>query len=296
MTSQRTVIGLDVGGTNIKGLALDDRGRVVAEVVRKTADKGDESWRENVRAVCAALRAQSPATAIGLCAPGLPSRDESAIAHMRGRLRGVEHFRWSDFLDMPTVVMNDAHAALLGEVAQGAARGAQNALMLTLGTGVGGAATIDGRLLRGRLGRAGHFGHLSLNPAGTADIFGTPGSLEDAIGDSTVARRSDGRFTTTHALVAAAAAGDAVAQAIWIKSVRALAAALAGLINAFDPELVVLGGGIAQSGEMLMAPLRMHLDAMEWRPTGNAVPIVPAVLGANAGAVGAAHRAFELVS
>lgn len=296
MKRPNTVIGLDLGGTNIKGLALGSDGRVLAEEIQPTADQGDERWRENVRAVFDALNTRCPAAAVGLCAPGLPTRDERAIAHMPGRLRGVENFRWSDWLGQPTVVLNDAHAALLGEVRNGAARGAENALMLTLGTGVGGAAIVDGRLLRGHLGRAGHFGHLSLNPAGTPDIAGTPGSLEDAIGDCTVAARSGGRFATTHALVVAATAGDSSAEAIWAESVRALAAALAGLINLFDPQIIVLGGGLAQAGEKLFAPLCAHLDVMEWRPNGTAVPIVPAALGANAGAIGAAHQAALMIS
>lgn len=296
MSDKPGVIGLDLGGTNIKGLALAADGRVLAEEARPTGDRGDERWKENVRAVAAALRARHPAAAIGLCAPGLPSRDGRVVAHMPGRLAGLEGFVWSGFLGLPTVVVNDAQAALLGEVWQGAAHGKENVLLLTLGTGVGGAALVDGRLLRGHLGRAGHFGHLSIDAAGAPDIVGTPGSLEDAIGEHTIGARSGGRFASTQALVAAAEAGDAAARVVWEKSVHALAVAVTGLVNAFDPECIVLGGGVASAGDALFASLHARLDRMEWRPGGARVAIVPAALGGKAGAFGAAWQALRAAS
>ena len=294
MSDSRVILGLDLGGTQVKGLALAADGRVLAEETRPTADRGDGAWRENVQAVSSALRRRWPEiSAAGLCAPGLAARDERAIAHLPGRLGGLEGTVWGDVLDLPTIVLNDAHAALLGEVWRGAARGGTNVLMLTLGTGVGGAAMVDGRLLRGHLGRAGHVGHVSLNPDGVADIVGTPGSLEDEMGDCTVAARSGGCFATTRDLVAAAAAGDAGARRVWDRSVRSLGAALAGLINVLDPALIVLGGGIAAAGDVLFTPLRAELDRMEWRIGSARVALVPAQLGARAGAFGAAFRALQ---
>jgi glucokinase len=241
-----------------------------------------------------ALRARFPEIAsAGLCAPGLTSPDERKIVSMPGRLQGLEGLDWSAALNFPTVVLNDAHAALLGEVWRGTARGETNVLMLTLGTGVGGAAMVDGRLLRGHVGRAGHVGHISLNPVGEPDIVGTPGSLEDAIGDCTVSARSGGRFATTRDLVTAAASGDTAAQEIWLRSVRALGAALAGLINVLDPRMIVLGGGIVAAGDALLTPLHAALGTMEWRIGGAKVAISPAQLGTQAGAFGAAYRALQ---
>lgn len=212
---------------------------------------------------------------------------------MPGRLQGLEGLDWSNELRLPTVVLNDAHAALLGEVWLGAARGGTNVLMVTLGTGVGGAAMVDGRLLRGHLGRAGHVGHLSLDPAGEPDIVRTPGSLENAMGDCTVGRRSGGRFATTRELVAAVIAGDEAARAVWERSTGTLGAALAGLINVLDPQMIVLGGGIAGAGEVLFTPLTAALDRMEWRIGATGVALVPARLGAQAGAFGAVYRALQ---
>ncbi len=294
MSEARFILGIDLGGTHVKGLVVDEWGRVHAEDTRPTEDGAAGAWRDNVRRVVAGLQGRFPTIAVaGLCAPGLASRDEKMIMSMPGRLQGLEGLDWSNELRLPTVVLNDAHAALLGEVWLGAARGGTNVLMVTLGTGVGGAAMVDGRLLRGHLGRAGHVGHLSLDPAGEPDIVRTPGSLENAMGDCTVGQRSGGRFATTRALVAAVIAGDEAARAVWERSTGALGAALAGLINVLDPQMIVLGGGIAAAGEVLFTPLTAALDRMEWRIGATGVALVPAKLGAQAGAFGAVYRALQ---
>ncbi|MCB1210717.1 MAG: ROK family protein, partial [Verrucomicrobiales bacterium] len=201
---------------------------------------------------------------------------------------GIEGFVWADFLERRVRVLNDAHAALLGEVWVGAARGVRNAFMLTLGTGVGGAIFADGRLLQGHIGRAGHLGHVSIDAAGSMDDFQTPGSLEQAMGNQTVQQRSGGRFQTTHALVDAAVAGEIKAFEWWSESLRGLAVAVASLVNVLDPEVVVIGGGIATgAGDVLMVPLRKAVAEFEWRPGGHAVKLELAQAGDWAGAVGA---------
>jgi glucokinase len=188
--------------------------------------------------------------------------------------------------------MNDAHSALLGEAWLGAARGFQHAILLTLGTGVGGAAIVDGKLLRGNIGRAGHLGHCSLNPEGLRDICGTPGSLELAMGNCTILERSRGQFQTTHELVTAYLAGDPFAASVWLKSVNDLGAAICSFINILDPEAIIIGGGIARSGKALFDPLEKFLEPIEWRPGGHRVQILPAQLGEFAGAFGAAYNAL----
>jgi glucokinase len=290
-------IGLDLGGTNIKGLAVTPAGRVLAERLLATGAVGGRTWVKNVdhvlRDLCNTVKV-SPAN-IGLAAPGLASPDGRSISFMPERLPGLEKLDWQDHFGVPFAVpvLNDAHAALLGEVWRGAARGCRNVFLLTLGTGVGGAAIVDGHLLRGRIGRAGHFGHISLDPNGSGDITGTPGSLEDAIGDSTVQARSRGRFSSTRALVAAAQKRDPEARKIWLASVRALAAGITSLINALDPEVVILGGGITQAGAALVRPVREFLNQFEWRPGDARARIVRAKLGERAGAFGAAWQAMQ---
>ena len=290
-------IGLDIGGTSIKALAVTPGGRVLAQTAVPTGDTRTRGWRLNVRRAKDELEGllNQPPAWIGLAAPGLAASDQASIAFMPGRLPGLEGLVWKKFLKAPcpVPVMNDAHAALLGEIWRGAARRSRNAILLTLGTGVGGAAMVDGQLLRGHLGRAGHFGHISLDYSGAPDIVGTPGSLEDAIGNCTVRARCGGRFDSTHALVAAATAGDADARHAWLQSVRALAVGIVSLVNALDPEVVVIGGGIAQAKAALLRPLKRMLDEIEWRPGGSKVRVVLATLGDRAGAFGAAWNAIQ---
>lgn len=299
MRAPTTFIGLDVGGTNIKCVAFNSKGRILAQEAAPTADDGTKSWLTRARDVARKVLAPFPSNArVGVAAPGLPSRDGRSIATMPARLHGLENLNWQKWLGLkqPVPVFNDGQAALLAETWLGAAKGSTNVLLLTLGTGVGGAAIVDGHLLRGHLGRAGHVGHFCLDPDGPPDIVGTPGSLEDAIGEHTVRPRSNGRFNSTRELVAAYDSASPEAAEIWLRSVKALGAALASLINIYDPEIVVIGGGIADANDSLFVPLRAALDKFEWRPHGHAVKVVKAKLGHIAGAAGAAHGALLQVT
>mgnify|MGYP000970338042 CR=1 FL=1 len=295
--------GIDLGGSQIKAVCLEpDSGRVVGRVTRPTRDGETEQalpgWAVTVRSLVGELEREWGGVAgLGLCAPGLAAADGRSIACMPGRLPGIVGFDWTRHLGRTELVpvLNDAHAALLGEVSAGAARGRRDVYLLTLGTGVGGAVCADGRILRGAIGRAGHLGHLCLDPEGPLDVTRTPGSLEDLVGEHTVRERSGGRFGTTRELVSAYAAGDVEAGRVWLKSVRALACAIASLNNVLDPELVVLGGGIAAAGPRLFEPLARELAEVEWRPYGRGVPVVQAELGEWAGAIGAAHQAGQLL-
>jgi glucokinase len=287
-------IGVDLGGTNIKIVVVSDDGSVLDYRTCDTADT-EGSWAQTIKTNLHEIetrRVQAPCH-IGIAAPGLAAKDGRSIAYMQGRLAGLQGFMWDEFLQLSSrvVVLNDAHAALLGEVWQGAAKGYRNVILLTLGTGVGGAVLLDGRLIKGQIGRAGHLGHTSINSDGTPDIVNTPGSLEQMIGNYNLAERSGGRFTSTRRLVEAHLAGDTEATTIWLRSVHHLAAAIASFINAFDPEVVIIGGGIAEAGPALFEPVRQYLDRFEWRPMGHKVPVIAAALGEKAGAIGAAYHA-----
>jgi glucokinase len=285
-------IGVDLGGTNIKIVLVSADDTVLEFLTCDTAD-AEGSWAQTIKTNLLKIksrRGQTPCH-IGLAAPGLAAKDGRSIAYMQGRLAGLQGFMWEEFLQSSVVVLNDAHAALLGEVWQGAAKGYRNVILLTLGTGVGGAVLIDGHLIKGQIGRAGHLGHTSINSDGTLDIVNTPGSLEQMIGNYNLAERSEGRFTSTRRLVEAHLAGDTEATTIWLRSVHHLAAAIASFINAFDPEVVIIGGGIAQAGPSLFEPVRQYLDRFEWRPMGHKVPVIAAALGEKAGAIGAAYHA-----
>ena len=291
------LIGIDIGGTNIKGALFDaETGTCISKQTTFTRDGecvGDvPAWAAGVQELVNRFEeeAEQSDMPVGISAPGLAQRDGSCIGWMPGRMAGLAGFVWSDFLDRKVKVLNDAHAALMGEVWQGAAKGCDDVLMLTLGTGVGGAAISGGRLIQGHNGRAGHFGHITVDHHGAPTIVGCPGGLENAIGNATISQRSGGRFTMTRDLIEALLACDAGAKTVWEESVRALAVGMTSLINAFDPEVFILGGGIAAgAGELLLKPLSAFLDEFEWRPAGHRVSVRLAQLGEWAGAYGAAR-------
>jgi glucokinase len=293
--SEPYAIGIDLGATRVKAVVVTAGGDLLREDPFDTGD-AEGVWRDRIKRYVSRVESErGDAEWIGVAAPGLAAPDGRSIAWMQRRLADVQGFDWTAHLGRRRIVpvLNDAHAALLAELWRGVAVAARNAVLLTLGTGVGGAIVCDGRLLRGQLGRAGHLGHLSLDPDGSRDIVNTPGSIEDAIGDHTVHARTAGRFASTAALVAAHRAGDANASRVWLRSVKALAAAIASVVNAVDPELVLIGGGIAQAGPALFDPLARFLDDFEWRPGGARVRVVPAALGEWAGALGAARYAMQ---
>ena len=290
-------IGIDLGGTNIKAALLDcERGSALATVTRPTLDGefdgGTPRFALTVREIVHELekRAGGESLPVGLSAPGLADPDGRCIQWMPGRMQGLEKLIWADFLDRPCQVLNDAHAALLGEVWTGAARGCRDCFMLTLGTGVGGAVFSGGRLLKGAIGRGGHLGHISMDARAPRDIFNTPGSLEWFLGNQTLHERCGDAYANTHALVAAMAAGDERARSHWLDYVRTLAVGIASLVNVLDPEIVILGGGIATgAGLHLLEPLDAFMSEFEWRPGGHQVRIVPAAGGDWAGAQGAVY-------
>lgn len=292
ITKLSQAIGIDLGGTRIKGVLLDTHtGVVIQQRITPTNDGDGNAWQTGVAQTFQALKALTtePILGVGLAAPGLPTADNTAINHMPGRLQGLENFNWSVFLSEPVRIYNDAHAALLAEARYGVARGAKHVLMLTLGTGVGGGLLLNGQLYQGFMQRAGHIGHITLDAdSEQSGITNTPGSLEDAIGNTTVARRSYGRYQNTHELIEAYRQGEPLATLVWLTSLRRLAVAIASLVNTFSPERIVLGGGITQADDALFTPLQTFIDLFEWQPGGQKIMICKAHFAEWAGAIGAA--------
>lgn len=288
-------IGIDIGGTQTKVVRVTPDGQVSERKQLETGD-ADNAWQTAIgQWVEQCIKQHGQTQSIGVSCPGIARPDGSGISWMVGRMQSVVDFDFQQHFQHQNKVpvLNDAMAALLGEVWQGAALGLDDVIMLTLGTGVGGAIFANGRLLKGHTGRAGHLGHITVNSDGPLDICNTPGSIEHAIGNYALAERSNGRFKSTRDLVEAYKAGDAKAGKIWLSSVDHLAAALASLINILDPQRIILGGGIVECGDALLDHLSRAMDRVEWRPTGDAVPIVPATLGPWAGAIGAAYNGLQ---
>ena len=293
-------IGIDLGGTLIKGAAFDlASGEMLHEEVAPTRDGeregGVPAFLAEVRKLVARFEEMEgrESVVVGVSSPGFANRAASQIISMPGRLEGLEGLDWPEALARPVTVLNDAHAALMGEIWQGAATGVQNVFLLTLGTGVGGAIVTEGRLLRGHFGKGGHLGHASLDFHGDPDICGMPGALEDMIGNHNVRERSGGRYESTRELVAAVKNGERSAREVWERSVRALAVAVASFVNVLDPELVLIGGGVSEAWDEIEGRLKNWMDEFEWRPGGGRVEIRRAALGAMAGAYGAAYYASQ---
>jgi glucokinase len=288
-------IGIDLGGTRIKGVVIDEAGLVLEQCYTSTNDDGDAAWKEGVRETVQKLQTKidDRATVIGMSAPGLPDAANRVISFMPGRMQGLENFLWEEFLHKPTYILNDAVAAMMAEARLGAAAGFRHAIMLTLGTGVGGAILIDGRIYQGAFQKAGHLGHMVVDHSGDPDVTGMPGSLEECIGNCTIEKRSNGRYSSTHLLLEAYAKDDPFAKEIWLTSVRQLAIALASLTNILSPEIIVLGGGIAEANSLLLEPLEKYMAQYEWRAGGHRAQIRKAAHADLSGAIGAAVFARE---
>lgn len=292
-------IGLDIGGTNIKTVVIDQTGNIHHQSTRSTGQhyqaEDEWVWKNAVREVFNELKKEfgEAVLAVGISAPGLANAGNTAIACMPGRLFGLEHFDWSDFFGERVWVLNDGHAATVAEVRFGAAQNIKNAVLLTLGTGVGGGVVIGGELYQGHYQLAGHVGHTSVNANDVHwDATGMPGSIEEHIGNESVVRRSHGRFQSTYELVAAYQRGDHFGTWLWLDSIQKLAVNLCSIANLLSPEVIVLGGGITKAGEALFQPLQSFVDLYEWRPSGKQVRIVQARFGEFAGATGAAAFAM----
>ncbi len=289
-------IGIDLGCTNIKGVLVNREGDILQEARSETNEQDDKHWKGAVSGMIQEFekKAGKKVNCIGLSAPGLADEKNQCISFMPGRLPGLENFNWSHLLKQPVWVINDAHSALMAEATFGAAKGLRHAVLLSLGTGVGGGILINGQLYQGVSQMAGHIGHTTVNAdTSVRDITNMPGSIEDAIGNATLPHRSDGRYYSTEELVHDFKQGDPFATSVWLTSVRRLAVCIASTINVLSPECVILSGGISHAGEALLNPLHGFLDQYEWRPGGKKTPVKFAHFSDRAGAIGAAGFAFS---
>lgn len=290
-----TAIGIDLGGTNIKGILMREDGTVLKNLQEPTNEANEAHWKKAIAAMVKQLQSETGEhnTPVGLSAPGLAGDNNDRIVLMPGRLNGLEHFVWSDFLQTPSFVLNDAHSALMAEAKFGAGKGYKDIVMLTLGTGVGGGVMINGVLHQGLLNRAGHLGHVTLNAdADFFDVTNMPGSVEEVIGNCSIERRSLGKYKSTYDLVQDYKKGDVFATYTWLHSIKRLSVALSAFINIISPQIIVLGGGIAEASDDLFIPLQKFMDIFEWYHADTRIPVVQATFNEYAGAAGAA--AFAL--
>ena len=199
--------------------------------------------------------------------------------------------------DLPAVLDNDATAAAAGEHRFGAGRGTSNMLYLTVSTGVGGGVILDGRVFRGRTGNGGELGHLTVDWRGRpCKGCGRRGCLEAYASGTSIAERAREAglaIEIASDVAAAARSGDVVAKCVWDETCEALACGIASLANVFEPERVVIGGGVSREGEQLLGPVRARVMAETIGSVGRDLDVVAAQLGDTVGVVGAAAVAFE---
>jgi glucokinase len=297
---------LDIGGTKIAGALVDPQGRLLVRSERPTPARepaevlmgavtavldelsGHSAWRELARLGVASAGPVDRAT--GTVSPvNIPGwRGFPLIDRVRSHPRVPAH--------ADPVLVGDAVAMAAAEHWLGAARGADNALCMVVSTGIGGGLVLDGRLHSGRTGNAGHIGHISVDLDGAVCPCGARGCVEGLASGTAIAARAlaagwtppAGVPATAAGVAASARSGDPVARGVYDRAAQALAAAIAATAALVELDLVVIGGGVAQSGDTLFAPLRRHLAAYAVLDFVRGIRVVPAALALNAGLIGAA--------
>jgi glucokinase len=295
-----SVIGVDVGGTKILAGVIGRDGSLRAQLERPMDASSEEALLATLDGVVEELRAGDPGVAaLGF---GLPSRIDRrrgrAVASVNIPLTDVDfRERMNERHGLPVEIDNDANAAAIAEWRVGAARGAGNVVMLTLGTGVGGGLILDGKPYRGATGSGAELGHIVLELDGPPCRCGGRGHLESfAAGPAAdrAARELYGPDSNAQELVVHARAGVTEAAEALVQIGRYLGAGIASFVNVFEPELIVIGGGFGEAAaDLLLDPARDVLAQDGLSPGRENVRIVEAQLGTDAGVIGAGMLAVE---
>ncbi|HEX6298945.1 MAG TPA: ROK family protein [Acidimicrobiia bacterium] len=292
--SSTTHLGLDLGGTNIKVVALtndSDEFEVVSkDSVETRATEGPEAVTENIIDAGRVAMATADIDTLGLGVPGHFDQDTGQVLlfpNLPGDWRGFPlRGRIEDSLGLTPRMINDARAFTLAEGTLGAGRGCSTVACITLGTGVGGGLMIDGRLHRGAFGVAGELGHQTVLPDGPLCGCGNRGCVE-ALVRADVLASSAGRSTAS-AVFEGARGGDKRCIAAVSQMAEFLGIGLANVVTLFGPDRIVVGGGIAEAGDLVLGPIEAAVKRRVTLVPTDAIDIVPAAFGRFAGAVGAA--------
>ncbi|MES2179602.1 MAG: ROK family protein [Gemmatimonadota bacterium] len=316
---EQFIVGVDLGGTNIAAgaMSVDGTKHLAMRSIPTNASVGDEGVAERIAGVVQSVILETiektgassrDFIGIGIGAPGPLDRE-------RGIVLVAPNLGWKDFplrdriqdrLNLPATLDNDANCATFGEWWQGAARGGRNVVGLTIGTGIGGGLILDGALYHGSSDMAGEIGHTTIDLNGRHCKCGNYGCLEAYASASAIATRArevlvrdemgsiipllvNGKVEDITAAIVyeAARQGDQVASEIVRDTAKYLGAGVANLLNVFNPDIVVLAGGVAAAGDALFVPLRVEVRRRAFSPAVRAVKIIPGELLGTAGVVGA---------
>ncbi|AFY42228.1 ROK family protein [Nostoc sp. PCC 7107] len=294
---QPEVIGIDIGGTAIKlGRFSEDGACLKCLTVATPQPATPEAVLEVIVDAIAQIDPDNQTIAIGVGMPG-PADASGRIAKIAINLPGWLDVPLAEWLEIktgkPTVIANDANCAGVGEAWLGAGRNLQNFILLTLGTGVGGAIILDGKLFMGHQGAAGELGLISFNPEGPMCNSGNQGSLEQYASIIAIRRRTGKEPDQLGAL---AQAGDTEALAFWQEYGRDLGIGLVSLIYVLTPQAIVIGGGVSASFEFFLPAAKVEIERRVMYTSRTELQILPAQLGNSAGMVGAAKLAWQKIA
>lgn len=304
MQAKCVYIGMDLGGTTFKALAVTTEGDVLTRV--EDATHSEQGPTTVVRRMCDAINQirddlTSPTRRLAAVGFGIPGILElpAGIVRRSPNLPGWEGFdvraALSQQLGIPFSIDNDANAAVYGEAWLGAGRDYRHVLMLTLGTGVGGGVMVDGRMLHGANGYAGEVGHTMVDPRGPRCKCGSDGCLEQFASGAAIARMAAPYYGTVTAKDVARAAerGEVEALAVYRQVGHYLGIACANFANLLNPQCIVLGGAAAQAFDFFIESMRMTMQQRTFVEVYEALHIVPAQCGPDAGGLGAAYQAMQ---
>jgi glucokinase len=303
---------VDLGGSKILSVIAQGDGRRLGEDRRLTdAEAGPDAVLERIvgslqEALAKAGLGQGDLAAVGICSPGPCDTDAGVISsapNLPG-WRDVPICRYlEERLGVPARLENDANAAALGEHVYGAGRGCRHLIYMTVSTGIGGGLILDGRLYRGATGVAGELGHMTIEPDGPLCGCGNRGCLEALASGTGIAARGEELVAqggsallarlaqeqgdlTAETVSRAAGQGDIACQGIIRRAGYYLGIGFASYVNIFNPEVIIIGGGLAKVGELLLGPARVEMAARAMREALKAVQLRPAELGDYAGVMG----------
>jgi glucokinase len=309
LLSDQVCLGVDVGGTNLRCALVSPDGTILGrESVPTDIAAGRDPFLERLLGLLTRLKGAAEAqgkrvTAIGLGVPGLLSND--GVLRSSVNLLPLEGMNLAQVVSaaigVPTVALNDANASAVGEQHFGAGRPYASSLMVTLGTGVGAGLILEGRLWTGIDGVAGEFGHLTVEPNGRRCGCGNRGCLEQYASASAIAALAAGcglgvagEGLDAARVAALAREGDAKACGVFVQAATYLGIAAAGIVNLLNLEAIILGGGVAESFDLLAPVLERELRERAFAIPGERVRLLKGELGDDAGVLGAAATAFAL--
>ncbi|MEZ5424002.1 MAG: ROK family protein [Pyrinomonadaceae bacterium] len=300
--TERAALALDLGGTNVRVVAVTESGDILARQHSSTGRRTSGEVYDEIARLAKACREEAGDVEFAAFGAAIPTTelDDGGVL---GSLPNIPQLAGTNIkeelgrrLNLEVVPVNDASAATLGEYWLGASKGTRNAVGITLGTGVGGGLIVDSRLYVGVAGGAGEIGHITIVSGGEACGCGRRGCLEQYCSATAIVRQAKERglqVTTSEAVFDLAEAGDPEAKAIFAQMGSSLGFGLAIINNLLSPEIFVVGGGVANGWAQFFEPVTAALIENSLPDRGSRVKIVRALLGDDAGVLGAAKYTFQ---